>query len=160
MKTTKSNNKLSKSFNKKVDGVLKNILSQESTPWLSHNNGKLINEKGAWGEIKHNFAPGIYLRQMILNPGAVIISGIHKRDHVWFLLDGEITVVTEEDKQDYIAPYVGFSNAGTRRVIKANDYSIFQNVFKNPTDNKDIDYLENYNYALTTKEYNEYIKNK
>ena len=84
---------------------------------------------------------------MVLNPGAVIISGIHKRDHVWFLLDGEITVVTEEDKQDYIAPYVGFSNAGTRRVIKANDYSIFQNVFKNPTDNKDIDYLENYNYA-------------
>tara|TARA_R110002020_G_scaffold268965_3_gene484269 strand:- start:698 stop:1180 length:483 start_codon:yes stop_codon:yes gene_type:complete len=160
MKTTKSNNKLSKSFNKKVDGVLKNILSQEPTPWLSHNNGKLINEKGAWGEIKHNFAPGIYLRQMVLNPGAVIISGIHKRDHVWFLLDGEITVVTEEDKQDYIAPYVGFSNAGTRRVIKANDYSIFQNVFKNPTDNKDIDYLENYNYALTTKEYNEYIKNK
>ena len=157
---SKSNNKLSKSFNKKVDGILKNILSQESTPWLSHNNGKLINKKGAWGEIKHNFAPGIYLRQMILNPGAVIISGIHKRDHVWFLLDGEITVVTEEDKQDYIAPYVGFSNAGTRRVIKANDYSIFQNVFKNPTDNKDIDYLENYNYALTTKEYNEYIKNK
>ena len=160
MKTTKSNNKLSKSFNKKVDGVLKNILSQEPTPWLSHNNGKLINEKGAWGEIKHNFAPGIYLRQMVLNPGAVIISGIHKRDHVWFLLDGEITVVTEEDKQDYIAPYVGFSNAGTRMVIKSNDYSIFQNVFKNPTDNKDIDYLENYNYALTTKEYNEYIKNK
>lgn len=160
MKTTKSNNKLSKSFNKKIETFLENVLLQESTPWLTHNNGKLINEKGAWGEIKHNFAPGIYLRQMILNLDSVIIGGIHKRDHVWFLLDGEITVITEKDTQDYIAPYVGFSKAGTRRVIKANDYSIFQNVFKNPTDNKNIDYLENYNYALTIKEYNEYIKNK
>jgi hypothetical protein len=33
-------------------------------------------------------------------------------------------------------------------------------VFKNPLDNKDLDYVEKYNYALTKEEYNEYIKNK
>ena len=60
----------------------------------------------------------------------------------------------------YEAPYVGFSNAGTQRVIRANEYSIFQNVFKNPLDNKNLDYVEKYNYALTKEEYNEYIKNK
>ena len=160
MKTTKSNNKLSKSFNKKVDGILKNILSQESTPWLTHNNGKVVDEKGVWGEIKHNFAPGIYLRQMVLNKGAMVISAIHKRDHVWFLLDGFITIVDKNGEEHYEAPYIGFSKAGTQRVIRANEFSIFQNVFQNPTDKKDLDYVEKYNYALTQEEYEEYIKNK
>tara|TARA_R100000742_G_C4218906_1_gene43217 strand:+ start:22 stop:510 length:489 start_codon:yes stop_codon:yes gene_type:complete len=147
-------------FENKISKVIKNVLAVESNNIITHNNGKLVRQKASWGEIKHNFVPGIYLRQMILNPGSIIISGIHKRDHVWFLLEGDITIVNKDGEENYIAPYVGFSKAGTRRVIRGNEYSIFQNVFQNPSDNKDLDFVENYNYALTTKEYKEYIKNK
>ena len=151
---------LIKSFENKISSVLKKVLANKSNDLITHNNGKLVREKAKWGEIKHNFVPGIYLRQMILNPTAIIISAIHKRDHVWFLLEGDITIVNKDGEENYIAPYVGFSKAGTQRVIRANKYSIFQNVFQNPSNNKDLDFVENYNYALTKKEYKEYIKNK
>jgi len=147
-------------FNNKVSTLTKNIFDHVSNEFLTHNNGKLVRKKGNWGEFKHHFVPGIYLRQMVLNKGAMVISAIHKRDHVWFLLDGFITVVDKNGEEHYEAPYIGFSKAGTQRVIRANEFSIFQNVFQNPTDKKDLDYVEKYNYALTQEEYEEYIKNK
>ena len=119
---------LIKSFENKISSVLKKVLANKSNDLITHNNGKLVREKAKWGEIKHNFVPGIYLRQMILNPTAIIISAIHKRDHVWFLLEGDITIVNKDGEENYTAPYVGFSKAGTQRVIRANKYSIFQNV--------------------------------
>tara|TARA_B110000196_G_C21005839_1_gene595301 strand:+ start:498 stop:986 length:489 start_codon:yes stop_codon:yes gene_type:complete len=151
---------LAKSFDNKLSKVLKDVYSKESNKLVTHNNGDLVRGKHAWGEVNHDFVPGIYLRQMILYEGSTVISGVHKRDHAWFLLEGHITIVSGGINEDYEAPYVGFSNAGTQRVIRANEYSIFQNVFKNPLDNKDLDYVEKYNYALTKEEYNEYIKNK
>tara|TARA_B100000902_G_scaffold319136_1_gene311293 strand:- start:554 stop:1042 length:489 start_codon:yes stop_codon:yes gene_type:complete len=147
-------------FENKISTLTKQVLAQESNNIISHNKGKLIRQKASWGELKHNFVPGIYLRQMILNPGSIIISGIHKRDHVWFLLEGDITIVNKDGEENYIAPYVGFSKSGIQRVIRSNEYSIFQNVFPNPSDSKDLDFVEKYNYALTKKEYKEYIKNK
>jgi len=147
-------------FNNKIATLTKNVLEHKSNKFLSHNNGKLIRKKGHWGKLKHEFVPGIYLRQMILNKGALIVGAIHKRDHVWFLLEGFITIVDQNGEEHYEAPYVGFSKAGTQRVIRANEFSIFQNVFQNPTNKKKLDYVEKYNYALTPEEYEEYIKNK
>ena len=151
---------LTKTFDTKISSVLKNVLANKSNDLVTHNDGKLIRQKAKWGELKHNFVPGIYLRQMILNKGSIIISAIHKRDHVWFLLQGDISVVNKDGETNYTAPYVGFSKTGTQRVIRANTYSIFQNVFQNPSNNTDLDYVEKFNYALTKKEYKEYIKNK
>ena len=116
---------LIKSFENKISSVLKKVLANKSNDLITHNNGKLVREKAKWGEIKHNFVPGIYLRQMILNPTAIIISAIHKRDHVWFLLEGDITIVNKDGEENYTAPYVGFSKAGTQRVKRAKKYSIF-----------------------------------
>ena len=116
-------------FENKISKVIKNVLANKSNDFITHNNGKLVRQKAKWGEIKHNFVPGIYLRQMILNPTAIIISAFHKRDHVWFLLEGDITIVNKNGEENFKAPYVGFSKAGTQRVIRANEYSIFQNVF-------------------------------
>ena len=145
-------------FENKISKVIKNVLANKSNDFITHNNGKLVIQKPKWGEIKHNFVPGIYLRQMILNPTAIIISAFHKRDHVWFLLEGDITIVNKNGEENFKEPYVGFSKAGTQRVIRANEYSIFQNVFQNPSNNQDLDFVENYNYALTKEEYKEYIK--
>ena len=151
---------LTKTFDIKISSILKNIFANTSNDLVTHNNGELVRQKAKWGELKHNFVPGIYLRQMVLNKGSIIISAIHKRDHVWFLLYGDISVVNNDGEKNYIAPYIGFSKSGTQRVIRANTYAIFQNIFQNPTNNKNLDYVEKYNYALTKKEYKEYIKNK
>lgn len=111
--------------------------------------------------LKHTFADGIYVRQMNMNKGSVVVGAIHKHLHVWFLLTGHISVVTEDDTEDYIAPCYVVATPGTKRVIRANEESIFVNVHKNPTNSQDISFLEKDIVAKDFKEYEEYInKNK
>ncbi len=111
--------------------------------------------------LKHTFADGIYVRQMNMNKGSVVVGAIHKHLHVWFLLTGHISVVTEDNTEDYIAPCYVVATPGTKRVIRANEESIFVNVHKNPTNSQDISFLEKDIVAKDFKEYEEYInKNK
>lgn len=148
------------SFRNKISNVLKKAYEQESNELIIHNNGKLVRDGGSLFKIENEVVDGIYLRRMILNKGASVISGVHKRDHVWFLLQGHITIASENGTEEFVAPYVGFSKAGAQRAIYANENSIFQNVFKNPNDFIDLDDLENYNYCSSIKEFKAYKKNK
>ena len=119
--------------------------------------GKHIVTKGKIAPIKHTFADGIYIRQMDMAIGTVVVGAIHKHLHVWFLLAGHVTVTTEDATEDYIAPCYVISQPGVKRVILANEDSIFVNVHKNPSNTKDIDQLEKEIVALNYKEYEEYI---
>jgi len=107
--------------------------------------------------LKHTFADGVYVRQMSMNPGSVVVGAIHKHLHVWFLLTGHISVATEENTEDYIAPCYVVATPGTKRVIYAHEKSIFVNVHKNPTNTQDIQQLEKDIVAKDFKEYEEYI---
>jgi hypothetical protein len=110
--------------------------------------------------LKHTFADGVYVRQMSMNKGSVVVGAIHKHLHVWFLLTGKIRVGTEESFEDYISPCYVVATPGTKRVIYAMEESIFVNIHKNPTNSQDIDFLEKEIVAKDFKEYEEYIKNK
>lgn len=151
-------NKLSNPFHKKVSTLLNNMYSSKNKN-IVHNNGKLVRNGKHIVKLEHDLLPGIYLRRMILARSAYIVGAIHKRDHVWFLLAGHITVATSKGKKDYVAPYMGFSKAGTQRVIYAHEDSIFQNVFQNPFEYKNLDKLEEHNYSLTKEDYDNFIRN-
>ena len=123
--------------------------------------GKHVVTESKIAPIKHSFADGVYIRQMDMAKQTVVVGAIHKHLHVWFLLTGHITVTTEDTTEDYIAPCYVVSTPGVKRVILANEYSIFVNIHKNPSNTRDIDQLEKEKVALNYKEYNEYInKNK
>ena len=100
--------------------------------------------------LKHTFADGIYVRQMSMAQGSVVVGAIHKHLHVWFLL-------TENSTEEYIAPCYVVATPGTKRVIYANEESIFVNIHKNPTNTQDIQQLEKDIVAKDIKEYEEYI---
>lgn len=140
-----------KSFKKKISDVLKTVYSHESGGEIIHNRGKIVREGKDLFKIEHDFTDGLYLRRLILRKNTTIISGIHKRDHVWFLLIGNITVSSEDGVENYQAPYIGFSKSGTQRAIYANDYSVFQNVFQNPLGLSNLDELEDFNYIMDVK---------
>lgn len=110
--------------------------------------------------LKHTFADNLYLRQMSMQKNSFLVGAIHKHLHVWFLLTGHITVVTEESTEEYFAPCYTVSTPGSKRVIFANEDSIFVNVHKNPDNTEDIDVLDKQIVCDTWEEYNEYIKNK
>ena len=110
---------------------------------------------------KHTFADGIYVREMTIEKGELIIGAIHKHLHIWLLLSGHITVLTEDSLIEYTAPSTVLSTPGVKRIIYGNEESIFTNIHKNPTNTEDLKKLEKEIVALNYEEYEEYInKNK
>ena len=155
-----SKNEVSKNSRKKILN-LENDLIKIADGINIEGDGKHIVTESKIAPIKHSFADGIYVRQMDMKQGSVVVGAIHKHLHVWFLLTGRITVATEDTTEDYIAPCYVVSTPGVKRVILANEDSIFVNIHKNPSNTRDIDKLEKEIVALNYEEYEEYInKNK
>ena len=155
-----SKNKVAKNSREKILSLEKSLISVADGINIE-GDGKHILTDSKISPIKHNFADGIYIRQMDMVKGGVVVGAIHKHLHAWFLLTGHITVATEETTEDYIAPCYVVSTPGVKRVILANEDSIFVNVHKNPSNTQNIDELEKEIVALNYEEYEEYInKNK
>ena len=111
--------------------------------------------------LKHSFADGIYVREMKMKKGSAVVGAIHNHLHVWFLLTGKITVTTEIEQVQHIAPCYVIVKPGAKRVIYANKESIFVNIHKNPTNTQDLDELEAEIVSLNYEDYEKYInKNK
>jgi len=110
--------------------------------------------------LKHSFADQIYVRQMNMKKDTLVVGAIHNHLHVWFLLTGSLTIVTETSSEDFIAPCYVISKPGAKRVIYAHEDSIFVNIHKNPDNIKDIDELEAIIVSKNYKEYEEYTNQK
>lgn len=108
--------------------------------------------------LEHTFADGVYVRQMYMPKDTAVIGKIHKREHVWFLLQGCISVATENKIEEYEAPRYVVSPGGSKRVILALEDSIFVNIHPNPSNTQDLIELEKYNVAKNYEEYEQYIK--
>tara|TARA_R100000654_G_scaffold3503_3_gene11624 strand:+ start:4024 stop:4482 length:459 start_codon:yes stop_codon:yes gene_type:complete len=123
------------------------------------NNGNIVRSEQF--PLKHSFADSIYVRQMSMKKDSAVIGAIHNHLHVWFLLTGNITVATENSTEDYIAPCYVIATPGVKRVIYANEDSIFVNIHKNPTNTQDLNELEAEIVSKNYEEYEKYInKNK
>ena len=154
-----SKNEVSKNSRKKILKLESDLIKIADGVNIE-GDGKHIMTESKIAPIKHSFADGIYIRQMNMKQGSAVVGAIHKHLHVWFLLTGDITVATEDTTEDYIAPCYVVSTPGVKRVILANEDSIFVNIHKNPSNTQDIDKLEKEIVALNYKEYEEYINKK
>ena len=151
-----SKNKVAKNSREKILSLEKSLISVADGINIE-GDGKHILTDSKISPIKHTFADGVYIRQMDMIKGGVVVGAIHKHLHAWFLLTGHITVATEETTEDYIAPCYVVSTPGVKRVILANEDSIFVNIHKNPSNTQNIDELEKEIVALNYEEYEEYI---
>ena len=111
--------------------------------------------------IQHFFMDGVYIREMTMFEGTVVIGAIHKTLHMCFLLKGSLTVADENGVKDYIAPCKIIATPGVKRVLYANEDSVWYNTHKNPSNTEDVSKLEEDLVALSYEEYEKYInKNK
>jgi len=92
--------------------------------------------------IKHLFADQIYIRQMEMKQGQIVVGAIHNHLHAWFLMKGRVLINNKKKKIEHIAPCYTVSQPGSKRFIYALEDSIFVNVHKNPSNTKDIEKLE------------------
>ena len=106
-----SKNEVSKNSRKKILKLESDLI--KITDGINiEGDGKHIVTDSKIAPIKHSFADGVYVRQMDMKQGSVVVGAIHKHLHVWFLLTGHITVATEDTTEDYIAPcYDNSSNS-------------------------------------------------
>lgn len=76
--------------------------------------GDAINEVNP---LRHSFADGCYIREIITPADEFFISKIHKVAHPFFLLKGELSILSEEGVKRIKAPYYGITPAGTKRIV-------------------------------------------
>ena len=103
--------------------------------------------------LTHSFSDGIYIREMSMLEGGIVIGKIHNRSHTWFLMKGKIKIANEDGVVTYSAPTYVNANSGAKRVIVALEDSVFVNVHPNPDNITDTDELER---ILTCETYTHY----
>lgn len=64
----------------------------------------------------HHFADGLYARELFIPAGTVLTGKTHRQKHLNFLIQGDITVWTEEGMKRLQAPAVIVSDPGAKRV--------------------------------------------
>ena len=90
--------------------------------------------------LKHTFADGAYVREMSVPKGFLIVTKIHKVCHPYFLLKGNVSVLTEDGIKRIQAPYSGITPAGTKRICYTHEDTVWTTVHvTNETDLKKIE---------------------
>lgn len=68
----------------------------------------------------HHFADGMYLRTVFRKAGTVIVGKVHRKEHFFVVLEGNMTIWTEEGMKRVQAPFIWVSQPGTKRVTFAH----------------------------------------
>ena len=90
--------------------------------------------------VTHTLAGGCYIREIYNPANEIIITKIHKKEHPFFLMKGEMSILTEEGIQHIKAPYQGITKPGTKRVIYTHKECTFITV--HATENTTIKDIE------------------
>lgn len=105
--------------------------------------------------VRHYFAPGMYLREMTIPCGIVVVGAVHKHEHLAILSQGTIRLTTEDGVQEFTAPATIHSYPGIKRVCYAVPTKMYgvglplpaviTTMHHNPTNTQDL--------AIITKEH-------
>lgn len=91
-------------------------------------------------EIRHTFLRGIYMREMFIPRGTVLVGKVHRLDCINLVSRGDISVMTEAGAVRVQAGHQAVSPAGTQKVGFAHEDTIFINVFR--TDATDVETID------------------
>lgn len=93
-------------------------------------------------EPRHLFAPGMYLRELTVPAGMLMVGKIHKHEHFLMVLKGKAEVVSEFGRMVVEAGHVSVSPAGVKRVVLAIEDTQFITVHVNKSDSQDLAVIE------------------
>jgi hypothetical protein len=87
--------------------------------------------------IVHTFGEGFYMREISMPKGQLMTTGIHKKEHPFFILKGDVSVLTDEGLIRITAPHRGVTKPGTKRLIYMHEDTVWITV--HITDKKTIE---------------------
>lgn len=88
----------------------------------------------------HSFGPGFYARTVTIPAGATLTGKVHKTEHIFMVIKGDITFVTEHGRKRVQGPYQVVCPPGTKRVGYAHTDVVCTNI--HITDETDLERLE------------------
>jgi hypothetical protein len=103
----------------------------------SMHSGEIVDE---YNPLKHSFADGMYIREIINPKNQLLVTKIHKQKHPFFLLYGKMSIVTENGVEHLEGPSYGITSPGTKRIIYTHTECKFVTVQR--TDKTDLDEIE------------------
>ena len=101
--------------------------------------------------LAHTFAPGAYARTILIPKDTLLVGKIHRHAHLNMLMEGTVSVATEEGPIVMQAPKVLVSKAGTKRVVYAHTDVIWTTVHL--TESTDLDEIEEQIIAKTYEDF-------
>jgi hypothetical protein len=91
--------------------------------------------------LKHYFAPGVYLREIFMPAGSIIIGKIHKTEHFNLIERGRCTLYHEDGRQELLeAPHTFVSKAGVQKVLHIHEDMVWRTI--HVTEETDLERLE------------------
>lgn len=107
--------------------------------------------------LTHHFAPGVYLREIFLPAGALVVGKIHQQEHLVVLLQGALRLYTEAGGlHDVHAPAVLTSPPGAKRAALILEDTRWCTVHPNATQTQDLQALEAEIIAPTFEAYDQW----
>jgi hypothetical protein len=88
--------------------------------------------------LQHRFAPGVYMREMLVPAGVIATGAVHKTEHLTIVV-GHCVLTTDEGPQEFSGYSSFVSKPGAKRAIYAIEPTIVTTV--HPTDETDLDKL-------------------
>ena len=89
---------------------------------------------------EHTFAGGCYVRKIFNPADQLLVTKIHKQEHPFFLMEGSMSILTEDGVVHLKAPYHGVTKPGTKRIIYTHTNCVFITV--HATDKKTPEEVE------------------
>jgi len=93
-------------------------------------------------EPTHFFAPGMYLRELTVPAGMLLVGKTHRHAHFLVVTKGRAEVISEFGRTVVEPGHVSVSQAGVKRVVLALEDTQFITVHLNPSDTQDLTVVE------------------
>ena len=90
----------------------------------------------------HFFAPGMYLRELTVPAGMLLVGKTHKHAHFLVVTKGRAEVISEFGRDVVESGHISVSQAGVKRVVLALEDTQFITVHLNPSDTQDLAVVE------------------
>ena len=93
---------------------------------------------------EHLFLPGMYIRKIFMPAGSLLTSMQHKTKHPFVITCGKCRVMDQEEVNEYEAPFVGVTEAGTKRILYIHEDTTWLTFHANPQNITDPDKMVEY----------------
>lgn len=91
--------------------------------------------------LNHYFAPGVYIREIFMPSGAIVIGKIHKTEHFNIIQKGSVSLIDEDGSRKVLhGPCTFVSKAGVQKVLYIHEDTVWSTIHL--TEERDLDKLE------------------